>query len=163
MYISGVNLCSSWSKRTNTTQINSKLRSKILRKTRKQCCTRWRGHKQSSSGETSPFGQLLVPATPHTCHTCPSTSLTAWRSACRAQDWGSHHLNQQEQAEWTQGGQTAGIDLRHMMRKMWELWCAGFRHSAGLHARVILDGATCRLRKLGDVRGCTGCSRCVVG
>ena len=33
-----------------------------------------------------------------------------------------------------------------------ELWCAGFRHSAGLHARVILDGATCRLRELGDVR-----------
>ena len=26
-----------------------------------------------------------------------------------------------------------------------------FRHSAGLHARVILDGATCRLNELGDV------------
>ena len=25
---------------------------------------------------------------------------------------------------------------------VWELWCAGFRHSAGRHARVILDGAT---------------------
>ena len=36
---------------------------------------------------------------------------------------------------------------------VWKLWCAGFRHSAGLHARVILDGATCRLRELGDVRG----------
>ena len=35
---------------------------------------------------------------------------------------------------------------------MWELWCAGLRHSAGLHARVILDGASCRLRELGDVR-----------
>ena len=27
-----------------------------------------------------------------------------------------------------------------------------FRHSAGLHARVILDGATCQPRELGDVR-----------
>ena len=28
----------------------------------------------------------------------------------------------------------------------------GFRHSAGLHARVILEGAACRLRELEDVR-----------
>ena len=35
---------------------------------------------------------------------------------------------------------------------LWELLCAGFRHSAGLHASVILDGATCRLSELGDVR-----------
>ena len=35
---------------------------------------------------------------------------------------------------------------------LWELWCAGFRHFAGLPARVILDGATCRLRELGDMR-----------
>ena len=28
----------------------------------------------------------------------------------------------------------------------------GFRHSAGLHARVILDGVTCQPRELGDVR-----------
>ena len=33
-----------------------------------------------------------------------------------------------------------------------ELLCAGFRHSAGLHATVILDGAACRLCELGDVR-----------
>ena len=39
----------------------------------------------------------------------------------------------------------------------------GFRHSAGLHARVILDGATGQPRELGDVRDCTECSRCVVG
>ena len=32
------------------------------------------------------------------------------------------------------------------------MWCAGFRHSEGLHARVILDGATSRLSELGDVR-----------
>ena len=38
----------------------------------------------------------------------------------------------------------------------WELWCAGFRRSAGLHARVILDGAACRLRELGDVRDVLG-------
>ena len=31
-----------------------------------------------------------------------------------------------------------------------------FRHSAGFHARVILDGAACRLRKLGDVRDVLG-------
>ena len=39
---------------------------------------------------------------------------------------------------------------------MWELWCAGFRHSAGFHARVILDGAACRLRELGDVHDVLG-------
>ena len=39
---------------------------------------------------------------------------------------------------------------------LWELWCAGFCHSAGLHARVILDGAACRLRELGDVRDVLG-------
>ena len=37
-----------------------------------------------------------------------------------------------------------------------ELSCAGFRHSAGFHARVILDGATCRLGELGDVRDVLG-------
>ena len=35
---------------------------------------------------------------------------------------------------------------------LWELLCAGFRLSAGLHARVIPDGATCRPKELGDVR-----------
>ena len=39
---------------------------------------------------------------------------------------------------------------------MSELLCAGFRHSAGLHARVILDGGACRLRELGDVRDVLG-------
>ena len=33
----------------------------------------------------------------------------------------------------------------------WELSCAGFRHSAGFQARVILDGAACRLGEPGDV------------
>ena len=28
----------------------------------------------------------------------------------------------------------------------------GFRYSAGLHARAILEFAACRLRELGDVR-----------
>ena len=39
---------------------------------------------------------------------------------------------------------------------LWELWRAGFRLSAGLHARVILDGAACRLRELGDMRDVLG-------
>ena len=39
---------------------------------------------------------------------------------------------------------------------LWELWCALFRHSAGLHARVILDGAACRLRELENVRDVLG-------
>ena len=42
-----------------------------------------------------------------------------------------------------------GLHGRH---HVWELLCAGFRHSAGLHARVILDGATCRPGELGDAR-----------
>ena len=37
-------------------------------------------------------------------------------------------------------------------QNLWELLCAGFRHSASLHARVILDDATCRLTDFGDVR-----------
>ena len=32
----------------------------------------------------------------------------------------------------------------------------GFRHSASFHARVILDGAACRLRELGDVHDVLG-------
>ena len=39
---------------------------------------------------------------------------------------------------------------------MWELSCAGFRHSAGFHARVILDGAACRLGEPGDVHDVLG-------
>ena len=39
-----------------------------------------------------------------------------------------------------------------IMGIMWELSCAGCRHSVGLHARMILDGATCRLGELEDVR-----------
>ena len=31
------------------------------------------------------------------------------------------------------------------------MFCAGFRHSAGFHARVVLDGAACRLGGLGEV------------
>ena len=36
------------------------------------------------------------------------------------------------------------------------LSCAGFRHSAGFHARAILDGAPCRLGELGDVHDVLG-------
>ena len=42
--------------------------------------------------------------------------------------------------------------LQQVHHFMWELLCAGFLHSAGLHAEVILDGATCQPRELGDVR-----------
>ena len=38
------------------------------------------------------------------------------------------------------------------VQSVWELLCAGFRQSAGLHARVILDGVTNRLSELGGVR-----------
>ena len=33
---------------------------------------------------------------------------------------------------------------------------AGFRHSAGFHARVILDGAACRLGDPGEVHDVLG-------
>ena len=36
------------------------------------------------------------------------------------------------------------------------LSCAGFRHSASFHARVILDGAACRLEEHGDVHDVLG-------
>ena len=45
-----------------------------------------------------------------------------------------------------------GLGQSASVRTLWELLWAGFRHSAGFHARVILDGATCRLSDLGDVR-----------
>ena len=56
-----------------------------------------------------------------------------------------------------------GLDLQDNLRSsrqsqafwahnLWWLSCAGFRCSAGLHAKVILDGVTCRLRELEDVR-----------
>ena len=44
------------------------------------------------------------------------------------------------------------------------MFCAGFRHSAGFHARVVLDGAACRLGGLGkvdDVLGVLGVDRVV--
>ena len=34
---------------------------------------------------------------------------------------------------------------KEVVQFLWELWYAGFRHSAGFHARVTLDGAACRL------------------
>ena len=34
--------------------------------------------------------------------------------------------------------------------------CAGFRHSAGFHARVVLDGAAYRLGDLGEVDDALG-------
>ena len=34
--------------------------------------------------------------------------------------------------------------------------CAGFRHSARFHARVILDGAACRLGDPGEVHNVLG-------
>ena len=39
---------------------------------------------------------------------------------------------------------------------LWVLSCAGFRHLAGFHARVILDVAACRLGELGDVHDVMG-------
>ena len=33
--------------------------------------------------------------------------------------------------------------------KLWKMFCAEFRHFAGSHARVVLDGAACRPGVLG--------------
>ena len=44
------------------------------------------------------------------------------------------------------------------------MFCPGFRHSAGFHARVVLDGAACRLGglgEIGDVLGVLGVDRVV--
>ena len=41
----------------------------------------------------------------------------------------------------------------HNLRRM---FCAGFRHSVGFHARVVLDGAACRLGGLGEVDDAPG-------
>ena len=52
----------------------------------------------------------------------------------------------------TQVSSCSDFPSEAMLWIMWEVSCAGFRHSAGLHARVILDAATCQPRKPGDVR-----------
>ena len=36
------------------------------------------------------------------------------------------------------------------------MFCAGFRHSAGFHARVVLDGAACRLGRPGEIDDAPG-------
>ena len=46
--------------------------------------------------------------------------------------------------------------LSFSSRQVWRMFCGGFRHSAGCHARVILDGAACRPRELGDVHDVLG-------
>ena len=40
---------------------------------------------------------------------------------------------------------------RSKLLHLWELSCAGFRHSAGFHVRVILDGTACPLGEPGEV------------
>ena len=50
------------------------------------------------------------------------------------------------------------------VRNLWRMFCTGFRHSAGFHARVVLDGAACRLGGLGevdDILGVLGVDRVV--
>ena len=45
---------------------------------------------------------------------------------------------------------------------LWRTFCAGFRHSAGFHARVVLDSVAFRLGVLGevdDVQGILGVDR----
>ena len=69
---------------------------------------------------------------------------------------------------------TIDMDLQNKLRSLrqaqvlwaqnlWKLWCAGFRHSAGLHVRVTPQGAACRLNGAWRCAGCTECSQCVVG
>ena len=50
------------------------------------------------------------------------------------------------------GSAVPSLYVRFTPLLVWELWCAGFRHSAGLHARATLDDVTCQPRELGDVR-----------
>ena len=47
---------------------------------------------------------------------------------------------------------------------LWRMFCAGFSHSVGFHAKVVLEGAACRLGDLGevdDVLGVLGVDRVV--
>ena len=47
---------------------------------------------------------------------------------------------------------------------LWRMFCSGFRHSAGFHVRVVLDGVACRLGDPGevdDVLGVLGVDRVV--
>ena len=54
---------------------------------------------------------------------------------------------------WEEGDQTVVDSLGRVVNtlRLWRMFCAGFRHSAGFHARVVLDGAACRLGGLGEV------------
>ena len=46
--------------------------------------------------------------------------------------------------------------IEDVAEKLWELSCAVFRHSVGFLARVILDGAACRLGEPGEVHDVLG-------
>ena len=48
------------------------------------------------------------------------------------------------------------LDSNNIEIFLWELLCAGFRHCASLHARVVLDGVAYRLSDLGDVQDVVG-------
>ena len=45
---------------------------------------------------------------------------------------------------------------RGIRLQVWRMSCAGFRHAAGFHARVILDGAACRPGDPGEVHDVLG-------
>ena len=38
---------------------------------------------------------------------------------------------------------------REETTRVWRMCCAGFRHTVGFHARVVLDGVASRLGELG--------------
>ena len=71
-----------------------------------------------------------------------------------------HHITDMNLLPW-RSLRPSQAPLAH---NLWRMLCAGFRHSADFHARVVLDGAACRLDVLGeadDVLGVLGVNRVV--
>ena len=71
-----------------------------------------------------------------------------------------HHFIDVDRLPWRSLRQSQALCAHNL----WRMLCAGFRHSAGFHARVILDGAACRLGDPGevdDVLGVLGVDRVV--
>ena len=58
-----------------------------------------------------------------------------------------HHISDMDLLSSRSLGQSQAL----WAQNLWTMSCAGFRHSAGFHATVMLDGAACRLGDPGEV------------
>ena len=128
-YTSGVETRSTWSRRKKNCGLAAKLRSRILRVTRKQCCTGWCAHDEKVVHV--PDGLVPLVAAMHKEWSQESSlglRSTNFISRDHRSHMSQHQLHrleesQQQQAEWRQAHtnrrleKTAGIGLHHTTRR----------------------------------------------